>query len=410
MANANLNHAKMAKNDEFYTQKEDIENELQHYTKHFAGKVVYLNCDDPTTSEFWRYFYRSFGYLKLKKLIATHYKMDGQPSYALIYQGDSDDAENFDEKVKKVPLKGNGDFRSDECIAYLKQSDIVVTNPMFSLFREYVATLEKYHKKFIIWGKQNAITYKEFFPLLMHRKVWLGNIANKTCVFRIPYDYKKWDKKETEKRHDGHHYAKVPAITVFTNLPLSKYTDQMVIWKEFNDIDYPAYDNYPAFECSRVIDIPKDNEVTALLEIDNLPNWQKAYGDDLRVINRDDDIITVKIKRPIYGVPITFLTKYNPESDVENHNLAKEFDILGMSKGLGFNDINEVKAFKKYQNAVQWSQDGKQSNGSKVNTGANVAYLARPSTGKYYTADNAHGYLHQVYGRILIRAKKNVKL
>lgn len=342
MANKNLTAAKKAKNDEFYTQSSDIEEELRHYTKHFKDKVVYCNCDDPTESNFWRYFYRSFGYLGLKKLVSTHYEMDGSSSYALIYEGEHDNAENFDEGVTKVPLKGDGDFRSDECIEYLKQSDIVVTNPMFSLFREYVATLEKYNKKFIIWGNQNAITYKEFFPLLMNRKVWLGTIANKTCVFRIPNNYKKWDKKETESRNDGFHYAKVPAISVFTNLPLQKSTDQMVIWKPFDQKEYPAYDNYAAFEVSKVVDIPKDTEITATIDKDNLQGWKDTYHDDLTVISTDDKTVAVKIVRPIFGVPITFEDKYNPSSTVVQHNLGKEFDILGCTESEGIGASNGI--------------------------------------------------------------------
>lgn len=407
MANSNLNAAKKAKNDEFYTQSSDIEEELRHYTKHFKDKVVYCNCDDPTESNFWHYFYRSFDYLGLKKLISTHYEMDGSSSYALIYEGGHDNAENFDEGVTKVPLKDDGDFRSDECIEYLKQSDIVVTNPMFSLFREYVATLEKYNKKFIIWGNQNAITYKEFFPLLMNRKVWLGTIANKTCVFRIPNNYKKWDKKETESRNDGFHYAKVPAISVFTNLPVQKSTDQMVIWKSFDQKEYPAYDNYAAFECSKVVNIPKNTEITATIDKDNLQGWKDTYRDDLTVISTNDKTVDVKIDRPIWGVPITFLDKYNPESNVTQHNLAKEFDILGTGSGRTWNDINHIDDFKWYENAKQIDKNGKISNGSKLNTHTNYA-IANP-TGTYYTADNVNGKLKSTYGRIFIRAKKGVK-
>lgn len=142
--NSNLTRAKNAKNDEFYTQASDIENELKYYKSHFKGKVVYCNCDDPTSSQFWHYFYRSFKYLGLKKLISTHYNMDGSSSYALIYKGGHDNAENFNEGVVKVPLKSNGDFRSDECVEYLKQSDVVVTNEPWSLTREYIKQLFDY--------------------------------------------------------------------------------------------------------------------------------------------------------------------------------------------------------------------------------------------------------------------------
>lgn len=178
--NSNLTRAKNAKNDEFYTQASDIENELKYYKPHFKDKVVYCNCDDPTSSQFWRYFYRSFKYLGLKKLISTHYNMDGSSSYALIYEGGHDNADNFDEGVVKVPLKGNGDFRSDECVEYLKQSDVVVTNEPWSLTREYIKQLFDYQKQFLIIVNKNAITYKEVFPLLMSRQMWIG--ANKPQV------------------------------------------------------------------------------------------------------------------------------------------------------------------------------------------------------------------------------------
>lgn len=407
MTNKHLQAAKQAKNDEFYTQISDIETELRHYTKHFKDKVVYCNCDDPTWSNFWRYFYRNFGDLGLKKLISTHYEQDGSASYAAVYEGGHDNAENCDEGVTKVPLKGDGDFRSDECIEYLKQSDIVVTNPMFSLFREYVATLEKYNKKFIIWGNQNAITYKEFFPLLMNRKVWLGTIANKTCVFRIPNSYKKWDEKETESRNDGFHYAKVPAISVFTNLSVQKSTDQMVIWKPFDQKEYPAYDNYAAFEVSKVVDIPKNTEITASIDKDNLQGWQDTYHDDLTVVSSDDKTVTIKITRPIFGVPITMLNKYNPESIVTQHNLGEEFDILGLSKGETWNDINDIQTIKHYKNAKQVNVKGQISGCGKINT--SVGLIESNPSKTYYLADNAKGKIATRYARIFIRAKKGVQ-
>ena len=306
-----------------------------------------------------------------------------------------------------MPLKGDGDFRSDECIEYLKQSDIVVTNPMFSLFREYVATLEKYNKKFIIWGNQNAITYKEFFPLLMNRKVWLGTIANKTCVFRIPNNYKKWDKKETESRNDGFHYAKVPAISVFTNLPLQKSTDQMVIWKTFDQKEYPAYDNYAAFECSKVANIPKDTEITATIDKDNLQGWKDTYGSDLTVISTNNKTVNVKIDRPIWGVPITFLDKYNPESNVTQHNLAKEFDILGLTAGPHWNSINLIDDYKDYINPQHIDNKGNVSNGGGMNARAGI--ITDHPKNAYYVADNINGKFEKKYARILIRAKKGVK-
>lgn len=389
MANSNLNAAKKAKNDEFYTQSSDIEEELRHYTKHFKDKVVYCNCDDPTWSNFWHYFYRSFGYLGLKKLISTHYEMDNKPSYALIYTGGHDNADDFNEGVTKVPLKGNGDFRSDECIEYLKESDIVITNPPFSLARAYVKQLVDYNKKFLIIGNKNWITYKEIFPLLMHRKMWIG--ANNVKAFKQP---------------DGS-FKKFGNVGWFTNLSLQKSTDQMVIWKSFDQKEYPAYDNYAAFEVSKVVDIPKDTEITATIDKDNLQGWKDTYHDDLTVISTDDKTVNVKIVRPIFGTPITILDKYNPESNVAQHNLAKEFDILGTGSGRTWNDINHIDDFKWYENAKQIDKNGKISNGSKLNTHTNYA-ITNP-TGTYYTADNVNGKLKSTYGRIFIRAKKGVK-
>ena len=388
--NSNLTRAKNAKNDEFYTQSADIENELKYYKPHFNGKVVYCNCDDPTSSQFWRYFYRSFKYLGLKKLISTHYNMDGSSSYALIYEGGHDNADNFDEGVTKVNLKGNGDFRSDECIEYLKQSDVVVTNPPFSLARVYVKQLMDFNKNFLIVGNKNWITYKEIFPLLMNRQMWIGQ--NNVKQFKQP---------------DGS-IKKFGNVGWFTNMSLNKSTDQTVLWKKFNQDDYPAYDNYAAFEVAKVADIPVDTEIEAEIASENLDGWKKTYGDDLVVLDDDGKVAKVKINRPVWGTPITMLDKYNPQSTVQQHNLAKDFDVLGMSKGLGFNEINDIKTIKKYAHAIQWSQNGSQSNGSKLNTGANISYDTIPSKGKYYTADNAEGYLHQMYGRVFIRKKKQL--
>lgn len=387
--NSTLTRAKNAKHDEFYTSWDDINQELKYYTDHFKNKVVYCNCDDPTRSNFWRYFYRSFKHLGLKRLISTHYNMDGSSSYALIYEGGHDsDNYTYDVGVKRVNLEGDGDFRSPECIEYLKQSDIVVTNPPFSLARLYVKQLMDYHKKFLIIGNKNWITYKEIFPLLMDRKMWIGE--NNVKQFKQP---------------DGS-IKKFGNVGWFTNMSLNKTTDQVTIWKHFDQSEYPSYDNYAAFEVSKVADIPLDKEITAKIDADNLAGWQNTYGDDLMVLGQDGDKLEVKIERPVWGTPIIVLDKYNPKSQLTKNNLAKDFDILGMSKGLGFDEINKVKTIKKYVGSIQWSQNGIKSNGSKLNIGANISYDQVPSKGKYYTADNVKGYLHQTYGRVFIRRKK----
>ena len=221
---------------------------------------------------------------------------------------------------------------------------------------------------------------------MIERGVWLGTIANKTCVFRIPNNYKKWDKKETESRNDGFHYAKVPAISVFTNLPLQKSTDQMVIWKPFDQKEYPAYDNYAAFECSKVANIPKDTEITATIDKDNLQGWKDTYHDDLTVMSTNNKTVNVKIDRPIWGVPITFLDKYNPSSNILQHNLAKEFDIIGFGSG-SFGKSIGVSGYKeKYKPFL----------GKTAPVAGNL----------YYVID---GKPKTPYKRILIRAKKGVK-
>lgn len=262
--------------------------------------------------------------------------MNNKPSYALSYEGGHDNAENFDEGVTKVPLKGNGDFRSNECITYLKQADIVVTNPPFSLTREYVKQLVDYNKKFLVIGHPTWINNKDVFPLIMHHKIWLG--ATHPKYFNTPND-------NPEKA--------VVNTNWFTNLPVQKSTemqksDTIAILKSFDQKEYPAYDTYAAFECSKVVDIPKDTEITATIDKDDLQGWKDIYHDDLTVISTDTKTVDVKIDRPIFGVPITFLDKYDPNSTIPNyaiikHNLAKEFDIVGEAKNGSNSDFDFCK-------------------------------------------------------------------
>lgn len=281
-ANTNLHKAKTAKNDEFYTQLTDVSKELMHYKPHFKDKIVLCNCDDPTWSAFWKYFHLNFGVLGLKKLISTHYDKNN-PTYKMEYTGGDD---NDIEIGVKTPLECDGDFRNQECIELLKEADIVVTNPPFSLFREYVAVLMKHKKKFIIWGNNNAITYKEFFPLLKENKVWLGYIANKTCIFRLSDEYTKWDEKITSQMNDGHKYGKCPAISVFTNLDIRKRHEKLILWKKYTPEEFPKYDNYDAINVNKVSEIPCDYE-------------------------------------GVMGVPITFMDKYNPD----------QFEIIWQASG-----------------------------------------------------------------------------
>ena len=318
--NDNLHKAKDAKNDEFYTRIEDVAEELRHYKKHFAGKVVFCNCDDPTWSAFWRYFHLNFAELGLKKLISTHYDRT-EPTYKMEYEGGDD---NNVEVGVKTPLEGNGDFRNKECLDLLDECDIVVTNPMFSLFREYVSSLVEHGKKFIIWGNNNAITYKEFFPLLKENLVWLGYTANKTLVFRIPDYYEKWDEKETQKMNDGYHYAKVPAISVFTNLDIQKRHEKLILWQRYYDdngnplpdVDerYPRYDNYMAINVDKVADIP----------VDYKPCWFKCGNAETCPFAQEKGMYDAPAlcEQPCngaMGVPITYMDKHNSD----------EFEVIG---------------------------------------------------------------------------------
>jgi len=290
--NSNLGRAKKQKKDEFYTRLEDIERELAHYKQHFRDKTVLCNCDDPRISNFFHYFSYQFETLGLKRLITTCYKNqerdlfsqnDSERAIWLEYTGDKNGNRVPDpEEIGIRYLKGDGDFRSEECIELLKQADIIVTNPPFSLFREYVAQLVKYDKKFLIIGNQNAIKYKEIFPLIQANKLWLG-YGFGDMAFKVPASY---EERETRFWIDetGQKWRSLGNVCWFTNLPIPKQKDEMILWKEYTPEEYPTYLNYAAIEVSKTSEIPKD------------------YDGKM-------------------GVPITFLDKYNPE----------QFEIVGMS-------------------------------------------------------------------------------
>lgn len=317
MANKNLNAAKEAKKDEFYTQLADIENELKHYRQHFRDKVILCNCDDPYESNFFKYFANNFNAFGLKRLIATCY--NGSPvqgSELMIDFGD------FQEEPKKIAykveitevtdangdgridladvryliqndknvlsiLKENGDFRSRECIELLKEADIVVTNPPFSLFREYVVQLMKYEKKFIIVGHQNAITYKEIFPLIKDNKIWLGyGFKGGAGHFVSPYE----DVATAGDHREG--MIRVSGVNWFTNLEIPKRHEELILYQKYTPQDYPKYDNYDAINVNATNDIPMDYDGAM-------------------------------------GVPITFLDKYNPD----------QFEIIRFRKGEDGKDL-----------------------------------------------------------------------
>lgn len=291
--NSNLHAAKRGKNDEFYTQLSDIERELQHYTAHFKDKVVYCNCDDPRISNFFHYFSYNFERLGLKKLIATCYKNqhadlfsqnDSEQAVYLIYEGDKDgNRVPSPDEIEVKPLQGDGDFCSAECIELLKQADIVVTNPPFSLFRQYVAQLVEYDKKFLIIGNQNAITYKEIFSLIKENKIWLGYKSG-DMAFQVP-DYYEIRETRSWRDENGKNWRSLGNACWFTNLDHSKRHEELILWKTYTPEEYPHYDNYNAINVDKVADIP---------------------------INFDG----------VMGVPITFLDKYNPE----------QFEIIGLDR------------------------------------------------------------------------------
>ena len=239
MGNTNLHAAKTAKNNEFYTRLVDIEKELFQYREYFKDKVIYCNCDSKE-SNFWWYFTQNFEFFGIKKLILTHFRSD-----AVAYKLEITKDENCDGKINrddaiKTTLKMNGDFRSPECIELLKEADIVVTNPAFSLFREFVAQLIEYDKKFIIIGNKNAITYKEIFKLMKDNKIWLGKTSPKGFI-----------------QPDGS-IKKFGNVGWFTNLETKKRYEDIILYKTYNPEDYPKYDNFNAINVDKVKDIPID--------------------------------------------------------------------------------------------------------------------------------------------------------
>lgn len=324
MANRNLNAAKEAKKDEFYTQLPDIENELRHYKEHFRGKTVLCNCDDPYESNFFKYFALNFNSLGLKKLMATCY--DGSPIMGQELQLFTFDDEGEDKRIAyKVEitevtdtngdgvvnladvqyllqndknvltlLKGHGDFRSAECIEMLKEADIVCTNPPFSLFREYVAQLIKYQKKFLILGNINTITTKDMFSLIRDNKMWLGITRHGTgsMWFRVPDNYPV---KSGQKIIDGIRYQTIGSSAWFTNMDHKKRHEELILYKTYTREKYPRYDNYDAINVDKSLEIPCDYD-------------------------------------GIMGVPITFIDKYNPEQ----FEIVGNEDSLGIPKGRGY--------------------------------------------------------------------------
>ena len=337
-----LAKAKIDKKDEFYTRYEDIQAELNHYEEHFKGKTVLCNCDDPYESNFCKFFLRNFNYLGLRRLICTSYSTSPVVGQQLsIFDEDNEQVvpgNGYVMDITEVPmangrgisdediyrllsskkrgvkkLKGTGDFRSEECIFYLKQADIVVTNPPFSLFKEYVAQLIEYEKKFIIIGNQNAIAYKEIFPFIRDNKLWLGNgFKGNVGFFESPYQ----DYAVSSQHKEG--LIRVSGVMWFTNLDLQKRHEELILFRTYNPEDYPLYANYQAINVDKTTEIPKDYEGTM-------------------------------------GVPITFLDKFNPD----------QFDIIGLGitelgKSIGVGDYDrKYKTPASRDGTLYYVKDGK---------------------------------------------------
>ncbi len=390
MANKNtaLGAAKINKKDEFYTQLSDIEKELKHYRQHFKDKIVLCNCDDPFESNFFKYFVLNFNRLGLKKLIATSYATSPIAGTQFSYQIDDNGQMSFtfggnknNEPLKKaykaivntvydktgndaiemldiaelfesgenelIELLGDGDFRSGECIELLKEADIVVTNPPFSLFREYVAQLMEYDKKFIIIGNQNAIHYKEIFPLLMKNEMWIGyGFSGNVGFFESPYK----DTAVSSQHKEG--MIRVSGIMWYTNLDIKKHHEELILVKRYDPDKYPKYDNYDAIEVGKTTNIPCD------------------YSG-------------------LMGVPDTFMDKYTPE----------QFEILGCTQRGCHEGIPELRQYNDYW---EMRQDGTKTGSSGNKTNGNPNLLRNDGKHNYFI-NNEGRIIQSAYNRIFIR-------
>lgn len=382
MANKNLNAAKVAKKDEFYTQLSDIERELKHYWQHFLGKVVLCNCDDPYESNFFKYFALRFNQLGLKKLICTCYNgspVQGQ-ELLLHFEGFNDEPTKIAYKVEITEVKDmngdgavdlsdvryllqndknimstlkTGDFRSKECIELLKEADIVVTNPPFSLFREYIGQLMEYGKKFVIIGNMNSITCKEIFPYVQNNKMWIGpSISSGDRKFYVPDDY-PLNAAGCGVDSDGKRFIRVKGVRWFTNLDHNKRHEDLDLVCRYSEDEYPTFDNFDAIEVGKTSDIPYDYD-------------------------------------GIMGVPITFLDKYNPG----------QFEILGLTQ-IGCHDLcPDTKRYNDYKEITRATDKPTGSSGGKTNENAVLCGKGNKKT--YYLGPNGE-VVHSAYKRIFIR-------
>lgn len=352
-SNKNLKTASRAKKDEFYTQLADIENELKHYKDQFRGKVVFCNCDDPKESDFVKYFSRNFEHLGLKKLIATHYKdanlFTKESPYKLEYTGDKNSNRMPDPNEFVTEMIGTGDFRSEECIELLKEADIVVTNPPFSLFREYLEQLIKYDKKFLIIGNTNALTYKDIFKLIKDDKIRTGYTNfNVGMFFVVPNDWENFHHID----ENGKKIARVSTSCWYTNLDVEKHKENITLYKKYTSEEYPKYCNYEAVEVSKVSEIPMD--------------YTGAMG-----------------------VPITFVDKHNP----------RQFQIiaLGIVGSIDFANNKRMEILKQGKQTGKFTMNAKGTLYRKYNPEKDVYPAFKDvETGELYSS---------IYARIIIKNK-----
>jgi hypothetical protein len=352
MGNTNLKTAQKRKEDEYYTGYDDIKKELVNYAKYFKGKVIYCNCDDHAgiglgtpKSNFLKYLADNFEAFQIKKVIATHYEKDKDTSTMYILDKDNTgDGIICFEDISEIPMQSNGDFRSPECVELLKQADIVITNPPFSLFREYIAQLIEHKKKFLIIGNKNALSNKEIFVYIRNNATWLG--------YNSPSDF----------TYRGEPTKRVTGLTRwYTNLENSKRTELLNTGKKYYGYEsmYPKYDNYDAINIDKVNDIPMDYE-------------------------------------GVMGVPITFLDKYNPE----------QFEIIGLlnssnEKLAGIPPTREYNEFKEIE------QNGSFTGATGRKTKGNPVLQGKPDKGNYYINPETNECVYSAYARILIKKKEN---
>lgn len=300
-SNSNLRKANKEKNDEFYTQLPDIERELGHYQEHFKDKVIFCNCDDPEESHFFRYFANNFTHLGIKKVITTHFEKT-KPSYKLELEHDLNGDGKINELDKfKTPLKQNGDFRSGECLEILKEANIVVTNPPFSLFREYVAQLIEHDKKFVIVGSLNAITYKDIFQLIKENKLWIGyGFLGGNAYFKTP-NIKEFASGVYDENTG---LVKFRNVTWFTNLNIHKRDEELPLYKPYSEAEYPKYDNYDAINVDKIKDIPNNFDGVMGVPITFLDKHNPNQFELLGIMNTGEENIGIRYENTPHGRPI----------------------------------------------------------------------------------------------------------